>query len=226
MRAQLTLAAFLLLLAAGCGGSNTTSPTTTRTAPIPPAPMAVTIFRVRRGLLRPAVVHVPRTPAVAAAALVALGVRARLTVASGTATVDLAAATEARQAEIVFTLSQFPKIERVDVAGRHRLVRSDFERYLPPILVEAPAAGSAVGPRFHVSGTASVFEATLVVALVRDGKALTRRTVTASEGAPGRGTFDGAFTATPGALLVRVFAPSAVDGSSQHEVDVSVTVRP
>jgi hypothetical protein len=83
-----------------------------------------------------------------------------------------------------------------------------------------------VATTFHVSGTASVFEATLVVQLVRNGQVIAKRSVTASEGAPGRGTFDTTFEATPGALTVAAFSPSAADGTPQHEVDVPVTVTP
>jgi Immunoglobulin-like domain of bacterial spore germination len=97
---------------------------------------------------------------------------------------------------------------------------------LRPIVVERPAADEHVSPMFHVSGTASVFEATLVVQTVRDGKTIERKTVTASEGAPGRGTFEVTMHATPGRLVVRAFSPSAVDGSPQHEVDVHVVVTP
>jgi hypothetical protein len=95
---------------------------------------------------------------------------------------------------------------------------------VPPILVEAPAAGANVPVTFRVSGTASVFEATLVVQLVRDAKVIDKQTVTAAEGAPGRGAFAATFTTTPGNLTVAAFAPSAEDGSPQHEVDVPVTV--
>ena len=71
-----------------------------------------------------------------------------------------------------------------------------------------------------------MFEATLVVQIVRDGKVLSKHTVTASEGAPGRGTFTTTFTATPGAAVVVAFAPSAADGTPQHQVDVPVTIEP
>jgi hypothetical protein len=71
-----------------------------------------------------------------------------------------------------------------------------------------------------------VFEATLVVQLLRDGKILAKRNVTASEGAPGRGTFETTLQATPGEATVSAFAPSAADGSPQHRVDVAVTVVP
>jgi hypothetical protein len=98
-------------------------------------------------------------------------------------------------------------------------------RTLAPIVVEAPAAGADVPLTFSVSGTASVFEATLVVELRRGGRVLQHTTVTASEGAPGRGTFSATLHApSAGAATVAAYSPSAADGSRQHEQDVPVTV--
>lgn len=230
-------AAAFVLLATACLSTTTTTvtvttsnaPTTTRQVPVSPAPMALTVFRVDNGLLRPEVVHVPRTAAVADAALGALGLggpRAMI-VANGTAEVGLTTKpSQDVEAEIVYTLTQFPSIKRVSVGGRTGLTRDDFVSYVPPILVESPATGADVPGTFHVSGTASVFEATLVVQLVRDGKVLDKQTVTATEGAPGRGSFDATFTATPGQLTISAFAPSAENGAPQHQVDVAVTVKP
>lgn len=234
MIARLLLIAALVALATACGGTKTSTvtvttsgtPTTTSQVPVSPAPMSVTVFRVDNGLLRPSVEHIPGTQAVATAALGALGLGARVTIAGGTATVDLTKATQDQEAEIVYTLTQFATVKRVDVAGRIGLTRDDFASYVPPILVETPAAGAEVPATFHVSGTASVFEATMVVQLVRNGKVIQKQTVTATEGAPGRGTFDATFTAPPGPLTIAAFAPSAADGSPQHEVDVDVTVKP
>ena len=162
----------------------------------------------------------------AGAALGVLGVTAPVSIADGTATVELAKATHDQVAEIVYTLTQFPTVQRVNVAGRSGLTRDDFAAYLPPIFVESPATGAHVQPTFQVTGTASVFEATLVVQLVRNGKVLSKQTVTASEGAPGRGTFTATFTTSPGAVVVTAFAPSAEDGTPQHKVEVPVTVEP
>jgi hypothetical protein len=51
--------------------------------------------------------------------------------------------------------------------------------------------------------------------------------VTAAEGAPGRGPFDTVVRApSTGQAHVVAFAPSAEDGSRQHEVEVEVTVTP
>jgi hypothetical protein len=228
---RLLLLAALASFAVGCGSTSTatetvTTMTTTAPAPVSPKPIAVTVFRVDNGLLRPTVEHVPHTTAVATAALVALGLGATVTIGDGTATVALDHATQDQAAEIVYTLTQFATVKRVDVAGRAGLTRDDFAGYVPPIFVESPAAGAQVPQTFHISGTASVFEATLVVQLVRDGKVILKQSVTASEGAPGRGTFDTTVHATPGEVTIAAFSPSAADGTPQHEVDVPVTIQP
>jgi Immunoglobulin-like domain of bacterial spore germination len=231
MRLRLPILAAAAVLAAGCGSSSHGTVTTVATVTTNPhtvsaGAMTLTVFVVDHGLLRPKLARVRSTPAVAGAALGVLGIPAPVSIAGGTATVDLAKATPDQVAEIVYTLTQFPSVQRVDVAGRTSLTRDDFAAYLPPILIEAPAPGATVPQTFRVSGTASVFEATLVVQLVRDGKVLSKQTVTASEGAPGRGTFDETFSASPGALVVTAFAPSAADGTPQHQVDVPATVEP
>jgi immunoglobulin-like protein involved in spore germination len=234
MRRRLFFLGVLACLAAGCGSSETatttvattTAATTTTATTTTASTMALTVFEVDNGLLRPKVTKVPRTAAVAGAALGALGIDASVSIADGTATVAFDRATQDEQAEIVYTLTQFPAVQRVDVAGRKGLTREDFASYVPPILIESPAAGAEVPSPVRVSGTASVFEATLVVQLVRDGKVVAKRTVTASEGAPGRGSFETSLQTTPGDATVSAFAPSAADGSPQHRVDVAVTVVP
>jgi hypothetical protein len=51
--------------------------------------------------------------------------------------------------------------------------------------------------------------------------------VTASEGAPARGTFETTLHApSPGGATITAFAASAENGSPQHQVDVPVTVTP
>jgi hypothetical protein len=227
-----------VLPAAGCsvGGSQDTSSTvaappattatTTARVPVSPTPMSLTVYRVEHGMLRPRVVRVPRTQAVAAAALGALSIDATVTIKGRTAVVDAPAATADEVAEIVWTLTQFPSVDAVDVAGRIGLTRDDFASYVPPIVVASPAPAQAVSSPFRVAGSASVFEATLVVQTMRDGKVVSKQTVTASEGAPARGTFETTVDAAPGAITLQVFAPSAANGAPQHEVDVPLTVTP
>lgn len=227
--------ALMAVPVAGCGSTSSSQgtttvvvSTTTRTQTnTTTSPTAITVFRAAGGMLQPEVVRVPHTTAVASAALKALGLAAPVTISAGTARVQLNDAAPDQVAEIVYTLTQFPSIARVDVSGRIGLTRDDFAAYLPTIFVESPAAGSEVPATFNVTGSATVFEATLVVELVRDGKVLVKRTVTASEGAPARGTFETALhVSSPGAATVSAFAPSAEDGTPQHQIDVPVTVTP
>lgn len=232
MMGKLPLLLLLAALAAGCGSSSSGTPTVvseTTTAQVPesPAASAVTVFRVQGGDLHAEVERVPHTTAVASSALGALGLAAPVTITAGTAHVALAHASADEIAEIVYTLTQFPSIKRVDVGGRSGLTRADFAAYVPTILVESPGAGAQVPLAIKITGSASVFEATLVVELVRDGKVLDKQTVTASEGAPGRGTFETTLHApSAGGATISAFAPSAENGLPQHQVDVSVTVTP
>jgi hypothetical protein len=218
----------LLAVAAGCGGGSKPSTTTTEhTTTVAAQTMPLTVFRVTDGTLRAVSVEVPKTQAVAGAALIALGIDARVTIDAGAASVDLADATPAQVAEIVYTLTQFPSVQRVDVAGRTALTRADVSSFAPVILVERPAAGGSVPQTFTVSGTASVFEATLVVELRRGGAVLSKHTVTASEGAPARGTFSLTLRApSAGPATLAAYAPSAEDGTPQHEQDIALVVTP
>jgi hypothetical protein len=168
-----------------------------------------------------------------------------LDVADGVATVDLSAEFEplrdpaslaASLAQITYTLTQFSTVQSVWVASRGEpvgsqaepLTRAAFDDLTPLILVEHPALGETVTSPIAISGTASVFEATLRVRLEGpDGESLWEDTVTASEGAPGRGTFavEIPFAATgPGKLVA--FSLSAKDGSEQHTFEVPVVLAP
>jgi hypothetical protein len=221
---------------AGCGGSNhartTSTPTTTQSTSIPstttaPTPITVTVFRVRNGRLVAGVERVQGTRAVAAASLTALGLASPISISNGTATVGRDDATREQVAEIVYTLTQYPSIERVDVAGKTGLTRADVAEFVPPILIERPAAGATTGLTIAVTGSASVYEATVVLELRQASKLVQKKVVTAAEGAPGRGPFAGTLVA-PGAghYVVAAYSPSAMDGSPQHEQDVPVTVTP
>jgi hypothetical protein len=223
------LALFLVLAAGltGCGSSGHHAAPTTTTVSTPPPQMSLTIFEVADGALHARTVHVDKTQAVARASLRALGLDAPVRIDGGTATVQLDSVTPAETAEIVYTLTRFPAIRRVDVGGRKGLTRADVASFLPPILIESPADGAQVPKDVAVSGSASVFEATLVVELRQGGRVVAKRTVTASNGAPERGTFSTSLTApNTGAATVAAYAPSAADGSPQHEQDVPVVVTP
>jgi hypothetical protein len=175
-----------------------------------------------------------------------------LDVAGGTATVDLSREFESgggslsmlsRLAQLVFTLTQFSTVDRVvlELEGEpvealggegvvidHPLTREDFADLTPLILVERPALGETVTSPVRVSGTASVFEATLQVRLIGPaGETLGDEVVTASEGAPGRGTFSVELPfAASGEGVVEAYTLSAADGSEQHNVAVPVRLAP
>jgi hypothetical protein len=237
MNRRLAVIPAVAILAAGCGSTHNAAPTTgpatssstsTTTAPTPhAAPTAVTVFRLRDGVLRAETERVPHTTAVARAALAALGVDAPVTIGAGTAAVALDSAPAGEVAEIVYTLTQYPTVQHVDVAGRKGLTRSDVISYAPPILVESPARDMTEPQEILVRGSASVFEATLVVELRRGDQVVEKHSVTASEGAPGRGDFTAILRApSPGAYTVAAYAPSAADGTAQHEQDIPITVTP
>jgi hypothetical protein len=216
--ARSALALFLVvaaLVATACGSRK--QPTTSTT---------VRVFALRNGFLHAELRRAPGTNPTPAAATAALGIGAKPTIVGGTARIEAGKLPPGRVAELVYTLTQFPSVRHVDVAGRRGLDRRDVAAFVPAILIDTPADGAEVPAAFVVSGTASVFEATLVVELRRNGAVLERRTVTASEGAPERGSFTTTLhAASPGPATVAAFAPSAADGSPQHLQTVPVTVR-
>ena len=192
-----------------------------------PAPITVTVFRVRDGHLVAGVARVQGTRAVAAASLTALGLAAPISIGNGTATVERDDATPEQVARDRLHADPVPEHparrrggkDRADPRGRRpsSCRRSSIER---------PAAGATTGETIPVTGSASVYEATVVLELRQAGKLVQKKVVTAAEGAPGRGPFSGTLVA-PGAghYVVAAYSPSAMDGSPQHEQDVPVTVH-
>jgi hypothetical protein len=142
-------------------------------------------------------------------------------------------------------LTQFPTIERVAIAieGKPLVLldgdgrplagpaaRTDYERLIPLIFLEAPAPGDTIASPARLWGTANTFEATFV-AEIRDaaGKRLVRQVVTATSGNGFRGTFDVSLAfdpkqATSGEVVV--YELSARDGARDNEVVVPVTFAP
>jgi hypothetical protein len=218
------------LLAAGClgrGGHPATAVTTAgTTTTVARPPMHLTVFAMRGGRLQAVDVQAPPTQATAAVSLSALGIDAGVTISGGTATVDLPNATPQQIAEIVYTLTQYPTVQRVDVGGKTGITRADVDQYLPQISIELPALNGLVLRTFHVKGTAQVFEATFVLELRIAGHIAVKKSVMASQGAPGRGTFDVAITSPSlGPAELVAYEASAQDGRPLHTVHVPVTVQ-
>jgi hypothetical protein len=206
------------------------------------AKTSLVVYYLREGRVAPVRVAVDATPAVAHAALGVLaepppegytnevegaGVR-DLRIEDGVAKPDWGDETpsHAATAQVVYTLTEFPSVRSVELPDGKQVRRAAFEDVTPPILIATPLPDESVSSPVRVAGTASVYEATLVVELVQNDDVLTKKTVTASTGAPYRGTFSTTFdTTATGDASVVAFAPSAEDGSEQHRVEVPIQIR-
>lgn len=249
------LAVSIALLAAGCGGgggegsATATDTGTTTTAPAQTA--SVSVYWLLDGKVWPALREVEETQAVARAALEELlaGPTAQeadelsfataipegtalesVTVEGGVARVELSAElADAPLAQVVYTATQFPTVEVVEIQGR-RLARTDFESLTPAILVESPRFFEEVANPLRATGTANTFEATFQYELAdTDGRVVDRGFVTATSGSGQRGTFD--FTTSryeipfDGVGALFVFEVSAKDGSRINLVEIPVRMR-
>ncbi len=181
-----------------------------------------------------------------------------LTLSGGTATVDLSsefatpaanARAAARVAEVVYTVTHFTTVRRVeilvdgtplteipsggtegspdplpiDAIQRRGAPWSSFE---PPIFVESPGVGAHLNSPFELSGTASVFEGTFTARLADgSGRRIVSVTVQASRGAPGRGRFRTqiAYSSAAAHGTLIVYTQSTEDGSRQNVVRIPVT---
>ena len=171
-----------------------------------------------------------------------------VSLAGGTATVDLTGrfasgggtlSMTSRLAQVVFTLTQFATVERVEFRmdgvpvrafGGEGIVldrpqtREDYENLTPAVLVESPLFDTAVKSPLRVHGSANVFEATFFLRVTDStGRSLVEQRVMATSGTGTRGTFDVTlrFTvAAPGPGKVVAWYDSAEDG---REVVVSET---
>jgi germination protein M len=238
-------------------------------------PLRVLVYFVRGEELGAAHRMIPRTQEVGAAAMRALleGPNNRereegelgtsipegtaflgLNIQDGLATVDLSQefasgggtlSMTTRIAQVVYTLTQFPSVDRVsfhldgqpvEAIGGEGLVvdppvsRSDYEGVTPAILVESPTVGDRVSSPMRITGTANVFEATLQVNIVDwDGLIIAEEMVTATSGSGTRGTFDVTVPfdverSQRGALIA--FTYSAKDGSQQDVVEIPLELLP
>jgi hypothetical protein len=156
---------------------------------------------------------------------IAAGPTPEVAVDAGVATVELdeELSAEAR-AQIVYTLTQFPTVESVEIDGQS-YTRADFEEQTPSVLVESPLQFEDVTSPVRATGTANTFEATFHYEVTdTDGLIVDENFVTATSGTGTRGTFD--FTTKPFAIpfdgvgSLIVFERSAEDGSRMHLVEI------
>jgi hypothetical protein len=150
---------------------------------------------------------------------------------------------QARIAQVVFTLTQFPTVQKVlfqlngvtatTFGGEGLLLgqpvgRSDEVNLLPPIFLETPAVGDTVHSPLHLTGMSNTYEATFQAQLVDStGHTVVNHYVTAMAGTGTWGTFDERFSYTisaNGTGKVVVFEISPKDGSRVNEVVVPLAV--
>ena len=158
-----------------------------------------------------------------------------ISVAGGVADVELSRTLPAAaQAQVVYTLTQFPTVERVRflVEGQAQgaaVGRARFEQQTPAVLVESPLPGETVEPGFAVTGTANTFEATFQYELKDSGgRVISDDFVTATSGSGTRGTFRFSVpyevsAAQDGTLVV--FEISAANGSRVNEREIPLRLE-
>ena len=245
---RLALLALVAALA-GCGDGEdgATTARTTTAAPGPTRTSTVLVYLLRDGKVaaaRRTVTHSGDVEAAAVRALIsgptapearaglATGIATEtrlgsLRIVNGSARVSLVRpeadedepSGEWAVAQVVYTLTQFPRVQGVVFEGTRvlgkGLTRKDMEEWTPAILVESPVVGEAVTRPIRVAGTANTFEATLMLRVEADGRKVAERFVTATSGSGQRGTFD-ATIAVPrsvkGSIVLVAFESSAANG--------------
>ncbi|GAB3840949.1 hypothetical protein GCM10029963_10800 [Micromonospora andamanensis] len=154
-------------------------------------------------------------------------------IASGVASVRLAAATDPvtarlREAQVVYTLTQFPTVRRVDFGTSAPAGRADHADLLAPIVVTAPGIGDRVTSPVTVTGSADVFEATVTVRVLdAAGRQLATGFTTATCGTGCRGGYRLTLSyrvSRDQAGTIEAYEVSAVDGSPAKVVAVPVTL--
>jgi germination protein M len=137
-----------------------------------------------------------------------------ITIRNGVATVDLTSeyqsgggslSMQTRLAQVVYTLTQFPTVQKVrflldgtpvnvfsseGIVLDHPVGRSDYVNLLPAIEVSKPVDGANVTSPVTVAGTANVFEANVTVEILdAAGKVVGKTFTTATCGTGCRGTY-------------------------------------
>ncbi|MFC0506936.1 Gmad2 immunoglobulin-like domain-containing protein [Micromonospora costi] len=228
-------------------------------APVPTGTVTVDLWFVRDGRLTPTRRTRPSTLATSRLALTELAAGPThaeaatglttlvpagsepLAVAGGVATVRLgatagdAATVRLRQAQVVWTLTQFPTVRQVRFdppagAPDGPVGRADYADLLPPIVVTSPTVGQRVSSPLTVAGTADVFEATVSLRVLdAGGREIATTFTTASCGSGCRGDYRAAVTwrvgrEQPG--TIEAYEVSARDGARVNVVRVPVTLVP
>ncbi|MEH0930396.1 Gmad2 immunoglobulin-like domain-containing protein [Micromonospora sp. CPCC 205558] len=131
-----------------------------------------------------------------------------------------------REAQVVWTLTQFPTVRQVRLDGEAPVDRADYADLLPPIVVTGPIVGERVTTPLVVTGTADVFEATVSVRVLdAAGREVATGFGTASCGSGCRGGYRvqvGWRTTREQKGTIEVYEVSARDGSRINTTVVPV----
>ncbi|MDG4809730.1 Gmad2 immunoglobulin-like domain-containing protein [Micromonospora sp. WMMD1120] len=135
-----------------------------------------------------------------------------------------------RDAQLVWTLTQFPTVRQVRIGDAAAVGRADVPDLLPPIVVSDPLYGERVTTPLVVTGTADVFEATVSVRVLdAAGREVATAFGTAGCGSGCRGGYRvvvGWHTTREQRGTVEVYEVSAQDGSRIHTMAVPVLLAP
>lgn len=152
------------------------------------------------------------------------------------------ASMQARLAQVVYTLTQFPTVKGVlfsldgvqicvpDVCDKP-MTRRDYADLLPAILVTSPTLNQAVGSPVVIRGNANVFEANIGIEILdQNGDVLVDTFTTATCGTGCRGTFRASVAyevdrEQDGTIIVHD-DDAAGTGTYPHEVRIPVRLVP
>lgn len=176
-----------------------------------------------------------------------------MTIDDGLATVDLSREFEAgggsfsmtaRLAQLVYTVTQFPTVDEVDLRLDGRpvttfsgeglvidgpMTRSELLDLVPTVFVDTPPAGAEVATPLRITGMAAVFEAVFQYRVeAADGTVLAEGFAMSDEG-QGWGSFDVTIDVDVDRrteATLTVFEYSAKDGSVQAERTTPLTLLP
>ncbi|HET7678275.1 MAG TPA: Gmad2 immunoglobulin-like domain-containing protein [Candidatus Limnocylindrales bacterium] len=175
-------------------------------------------------------------------------------ISGGTATVDLSREFESgggsasmfgRLAQVTYTLTQFPTVDRVafrldgkpvttfsgeGIVLERPSVRGDYTSFLPAVFVDRPAWGARLANPARLTGLANVFEATFRYRITTaDGRILVEGHAMATCGTGCWGTFDVTVpysVRSEQAGKLTVYVASARDGSPEDVRTYDVTLTP